>query len=191
MAFPPLYWVGIASCRSCLQPFYPAITHETMANYFYFDANGEKQGPVDEAQVEKLIAQGIIELDWQLETEDGRTIEAKQISRLFTSEESSIQWQFDFDTHWFTCRLVFILSTISAVVLGFVITYRLFQFFDMLHEASKEVATSVSTYFFFSVAGIWIFVALTIAATRLICEWSLITSKAAQIYIEKTSQEKT
>lgn len=43
-----------------------------MPNYFYTDANGRKQGPVNEQQLKELSARGIITPQTPVETESGR-----------------------------------------------------------------------------------------------------------------------
>ena len=42
-----------------------------MANYFYFDWHGSKQGPVSEEQLKELLAKGVISRYTMLETENG------------------------------------------------------------------------------------------------------------------------
>ena len=48
------------------------FTHETMAKYFFYDANGEIQGPVSEEYVRQLVTEGIIRTDCLIEPEDGQ-----------------------------------------------------------------------------------------------------------------------
>ena len=50
-----------------------------IVDYFYTDANGEKQGPIKEQQLRKLAAQGVIRPDTPLETTSGHKGSAKQI----------------------------------------------------------------------------------------------------------------
>ena len=50
-----------------------------IVDYFYTDANGEKQGPIKEQQLRKLAAQGIIKPDTLLETTGGHKGTAGQI----------------------------------------------------------------------------------------------------------------
>ena len=57
--------------------------------FYYFDANGETQGPISKEQAEKLIAQGIIEPDWPLETADGQIVEAGQIGSFESADPHS------------------------------------------------------------------------------------------------------
>ena len=81
MAYPRLVdGNGIVSCRSCLEPF-----PTTMPNYFYLDANGQKQGPVNDQQLQALATQGIIMPDTPLVTDGGHRGKAGQIQGLFTA----------------------------------------------------------------------------------------------------------
>ena len=50
-----------------------------IVDYFYTDANGEKQGPIKEQQLRKLAAQGVISPDTPLETSNGHKGTAKQV----------------------------------------------------------------------------------------------------------------
>lgn len=51
-------------------------------NYFYFDQNGQKQGPVDGQQLQTLVTQGMITAESPLETESGEKGAAKQVPGL-------------------------------------------------------------------------------------------------------------
>lgn len=53
-----------------------------MANYFYIDANGQRQGPANEQALKELAEYGIITPDTQLETDTGRKGLAKQVPGL-------------------------------------------------------------------------------------------------------------
>jgi len=69
-----------------------------MANYFYTDENGQKQGPVSAEQVKELVVQGIVKpntlleirLDTLPETENGHVVEAGLIPDLFTRQSSGL-----------------------------------------------------------------------------------------------------
>ncbi|MGL4943773.1 MAG: NINE protein [Thermoguttaceae bacterium] len=54
-------------------------------NFFTFDANGQKQGPVNIQQLQSLVAQGIITTTTPLETDTGHKGTAGQIPGLFTA----------------------------------------------------------------------------------------------------------
>ena len=60
-------------------------SQNTMLNYFYFDANGHKQGPATEQQLHELIQQGIVGPKSPLETEGGHRGVAGQIPGLFSA----------------------------------------------------------------------------------------------------------
>lgn len=50
-----------------------------MTSYFYFDSNGQKQGPVTEPQLKALAEQGVITPKTQIETDTGHKGFAEQI----------------------------------------------------------------------------------------------------------------
>ena len=56
-----------------------------MPNYFYLDTNGQKQGPVNDQQLQTLATQGIITPDTPLVTDGGHKGKAGQIQGLFTA----------------------------------------------------------------------------------------------------------
>lgn len=53
-----------------------------MANFYYTDANGQKQGPVNENQLKALAAKGAITPETPLETEGGHKGVAGQVPGL-------------------------------------------------------------------------------------------------------------
>lgn len=53
-----------------------------MTNFFYYDANGQKQGPVNDQQLKSLAAQGAITAQTPLETDSGHKGQAGQIPGL-------------------------------------------------------------------------------------------------------------
>lgn len=57
-----------------------------MPNYFYFDPSGQKQGPINDDQLQELVAQGIIAPETSLETESGYKGQARQIPGLIFPE---------------------------------------------------------------------------------------------------------
>lgn len=57
-----------------------------MPNCFYFDPNGQKQGPIDNEQLQELVSQGIITPETSLETETGHKEVAGQIPDLIFPE---------------------------------------------------------------------------------------------------------
>ena len=64
-----------------------------MANYFYFNRNNQKQGPISKEELKKLVAQGIIGPKTHLETDTEQKMVAEEIPGLnfhtttFTSRE--------------------------------------------------------------------------------------------------------
>ena len=56
-----------------------------MANYFYTDFNGQRQGPVDDQQLKELAASGVITPQTSLETDTGHQGTAGQIPGLFAA----------------------------------------------------------------------------------------------------------
>lgn len=59
-----------------------------MTNYFYFDNLGQKQGPVNDQQLQALAARGTITPQTQLETDSGHKGMAGQIPGLFPATPS-------------------------------------------------------------------------------------------------------
>lgn len=60
-------------------------------NYYYFDQNGQKQGPIDDKELQELATQGIITPVSPLETESGFQGQAGQIPNLkFTVSPASL-----------------------------------------------------------------------------------------------------
>jgi len=57
----------------------------TMPNFFYLDANGQKQGPVNDQQLKALAAQGAITPDTPLVADTGHKGKAGQIRGLFNA----------------------------------------------------------------------------------------------------------
>ena len=56
-----------------------------MANYFYFDQNNQKCGPVNDQQLKALAAQGVINPNTPMETDTGHQGLAGQIPDLFAA----------------------------------------------------------------------------------------------------------
>jgi len=148
-----------------------------MANYFYYDANDEKQGPVNAEQFRALVNQAIIRPDTKVETEDGRGTVASEM--LKHSDFDKLPWQFNFEDHLWTCKAIRTINGIVAVLWGLLATFSLFALF----VGGAEIPAIIG------IVATWIFVALWIFVVRMICEWSLITSKAAQLYVERCEKE--
>jgi hypothetical protein len=62
-----------------------------MPNWFYTDANGQKQGLINDQQLKALAVQGIITPQTQLETESGHKGLAGQIKGLFPAVPPQVQ----------------------------------------------------------------------------------------------------
>lgn len=50
-----------------------------MANYFFIDDNGDTQGPIDEQQLQELVAKRIITPTTPMSSDNGRRGDAKKI----------------------------------------------------------------------------------------------------------------
>ena len=60
-----------------------------MADYFYFDQNGQKQGPVNRDQLKLLTLRGVVESHTPIESDTGRKGVAGDIPNLFFSASPS------------------------------------------------------------------------------------------------------
>lgn len=54
-----------------------------MTNFFYYDTNGQKYGPINDVQLKALVVRQIILPDTPMETDNGHTGKAGQIPGLF------------------------------------------------------------------------------------------------------------
>ena len=108
-----------------------------------------------------------------METEDGRQTVARDF--LNHSDFDKLPWQFDFEKHLWTCKAIRIINGIVAVLWGLIMTFSLFGLL-----AQGAIVPAI-----IGIVATWVFVALWILVVRMICEWSLITSKAAQLYVLK------
>ena len=61
--------------------------------YFFTDANGQKQGPIDDQQLKELAAQGTINPNTPMETDTGYKGTAGQVPGLFVSPPPSLSAQ--------------------------------------------------------------------------------------------------
>ena len=96
-------------------------------------------------------------------------------------------WQFNFASYLWTCQAFKIINWIVVVIIGIVVTYYLFR----LHGEADSLpdAQAIRLRIVAGIVGTWIFVVLELLMTRMVCDWCLITSKAAQLYVEKCEQE--
>jgi hypothetical protein len=60
-----------------------------MPNFFYTDAIGRKQGPINDQQLKTLVSEGVIKSHTPLETEDGHKGRAGQVRGLFPTPPPS------------------------------------------------------------------------------------------------------
>ena len=155
-----------------------------MANYFYYDANGEKQGPVNAEQFRALVNQAIIRPYTKVETEDGRQTVAREF--LQHSVFDKLPWQFDFENHLWTCKVIRTINGIVAVLWGIVATFGLLTLMD---NVIHPIPIGLILFVIVGIVGVWVAVTMQIFVVRMICEWSLITSKASQLYVEKCEKE--
>ena len=153
-----------------------------MANYFYYDANGEKQGPVNAEQFRALVNQAIIRPYMKVETEDGRQTVAGEF--LQHSVFDKMPWQFSFEDHLWTCKVIRIINGVVAVLWGVIATFSL-----LAVPVNPHSSTGVALFALVGIVGVWVAVTMQIFVVRMICEWSLITSKASQLYVEKCEKE--
>jgi len=156
-----------------------------MANYyFYTDANGNKQGPYSTQALQNLATDGKITPTTPLETEDKRSVGlAGQFSGL-KFKVGTHMWQFNFASHLWTCKVCCILVWIVAILTGLIVTGWGYQII-----ASGYAPDSAKFFAFIAIVGTWGYCAFCIAATHLLCTWSLITSKAAQLYVENCEKK--
>lgn len=70
----------------CLTVFY--VLEQIMANWFVFDANGNKRGPIDSARLKKLADAQKINRETIIETETGRKAKASQVKGLFSESKN-------------------------------------------------------------------------------------------------------
>ena len=162
-----------------------------MTNYFYTDPDGQKQGPVNFKQLQELANISVVVPDTILESADSKVKFAARSFRAlnFPRHQFVPPWQFDFASHLWTCQAIKIISGIVMALLGVVVTYCLLQLFGEVDSLPNEVAIRLKILAVAGIAGTWVFVVFAIAAICMLCEWSLITSKAAQLYVERCEKE--
>jgi len=150
-----------------------------MANYFYTDANGQKQGPFSETEIQNLIVKGIIVSTTPIQTDTGL-----KVTWTDDEHEKTSPWRFNFESHLWVCKLCCIIVWIAAIALGLVATSWGFQTFN--NQYAPDAAKSLAII---GVLTTWGYCAFCVAATHLLCTWSLITSKAAQLYVENCEKK--
>ena len=60
-----------------------------MSNWFYYDNNGQKQGPVTGGQIKELAKAGTISPDTIIETEEGKSAPARKVKGLTFSQKTT------------------------------------------------------------------------------------------------------
>ena len=60
-----------------------------MSNWFYYDQQGQKIGPITDSELRELIVQGLILPDTKLETDTGHSVKARQVPGLFAEVSQS------------------------------------------------------------------------------------------------------
>lgn len=188
-----------------------------MPNYFHFDTNGQKLGPVNDQQLKALASRGIITAETVLETEAGHKGKARQIpglsfpethmpQRNFVSEspadhakrltKPAAAWLLDFSLqnrklpviNLWCCRIVYMIYWVVILL------WAVFATFGLLMFATQ--GGNIMPLLF--IPFVWIGALLAIILARLICEWQLIlfdwiieTTEAARIYVDRENGSRT
>ena len=153
-----------------------------MAKFFFYTATGgQKSGPYTEQELRELVKGGVIKPNTPMENADnGHKFVAKQYDELFQQDEASPDfWQFDFVWHLRTCKAINIINGIVGILFGLAATFWCINLFG----------SDAPGLAFICIVASWVFVVFEILTTRMLCEWSLITSKAAQLYVERCEKE--
>jgi xanthosine utilization system XapX-like protein len=172
-----------------------------MSNFFYYDAGGNKRGPLNMQQLQTLATKGIISPKTILETDDGHKGAAGQIPELkFDTAEplekrieqqrddlSIVFWLVDFgfddirivDAVIVMCRVLYFLSFVGGILYGLIMSI------FMASNAPFDVA-------FLYISLLWLGIAVSILVTRLSCEWCMLvtewidsTAEAAKKYLKR------
>lgn len=189
-----------------------------MPKFFYYDANGQKQGPVNEPQLQSLATQGIVTPETALETESGYRGVASQIPGLnfnnrprvtpvqntphsqtkFSMDKWLLTWLRDFAfrdirlpiVNLWVCRIIYAVYCI-ILALAIVLGTPFLLFVAFTSKASHDAPIAFSMLF-----TIWICGPIFLVALRLALEWYIImfdwiveTTKAARIYSENNQTE--
>ena len=75
-----------------------------MANWFYYDGNGQKQGPVTGGQLKGLAKAGMITPETVVETEEGKTAPARKVKGLTFVEAGQIEAPSQIESSTFTAE---------------------------------------------------------------------------------------
>ena len=94
----------------------------TMANFYYTDANGQRQGLINEQQLKALAIRGIITPDTELEADTGHKGKAGQIQGLFPADPFSstqtVQPNMSVSVDTEKGSLYLVLGIVVALVIG-------------------------------------------------------------------------
>jgi hypothetical protein len=184
-----------------------------MANYFFYDVDGVRQGPLTEQRLQVLADRGVITPNTPLETDGGVSGFAGQIPGLvfptqtasspraprhtaYSHEENStglfVSWLFDFAfrdlrfqiINLWACKILYVLAWIGSILWGLGMTFMIFV--ENIGQYGNVGVIVIG------IPLLWICVVLIIIAARLACEWYIIlvdwiveTTKAARLYTEK------
>jgi len=177
-----------------------------MPNYFFIDASGQKQGPINDQQLQTLAANGVITSNTSLETDGGHRGTAGQIPGLkfgnagygnqlpnqaHSPQTSILSWLLDFAfrdlrlplINLWACRITYAISCIAAVLFAIGMTLA------GLASLGPHPGLLILVPLFGLGAALFIFL------SRLLCEWYIImfdwiivTTKAARLYVEEKSR---
>ena len=185
-----------------------------MPNYFYLDVNGQKQGPVNDQQLQALATRGIITPDTPLATDTGHEGKAgqipglkfnavatspfaqtsqttRQIGRAYSKADDIVLFDFTFRDVRLpkairrVCFAMNLCAWIFGVLLGLWCTGTLLG-----DTASPGHAFNI---FFIVVIPIWFVILLFIFLVRIFCEWQIVMMDwiiATKNYVENTREQK-
>jgi len=111
-----------------------------MPNYFYFDANGKKQGPCNEQQLQTLASMGHITPTTPLETDSGHKGVAGQIRGLkFNTAEPSAEDGSFAVSNFVNVRMLLIIAVVVIIpVVGWIAWNYLIPFKPYVVEIRQE-----------------------------------------------------
>jgi len=107
------------------------LERELMANYFYTDANGLKQGPISREQLHELATRGTITPETPLETDIGHKGLAGQIPRLFAATEIKQVAQPIIRKPMVVAGVAFVISFLFLLFLGKIVFAEFFLYLQL------------------------------------------------------------
>ena len=169
-------------------------------NFFYFNQNNQKLGPVSEAQLKELAAQGAISPDTPMETDDGHKGTAGQIPGLFATVPPSstqtppmtgetdtkqnknvggsiVSWLLDFSFRNLQnpARSLLVCKIVYAICCIGGILFGLFLTFSVVTSGYAD-ATDILVWLPFQ----WLCIVFFIIAARMFCEGYIIVTRLDQ-----------